>query len=62
MVGGNRPRVTMAMRTLRERHLIEHRRGRVRIVDRKGLTKAACECYQRVATIAQTGDLPIDEE
>jgi CRP-like cAMP-binding protein len=61
MVGGNRPRVSMAMRTLRERHLIEYRRGRVRIIDRKGLTKAACECYQRVATIARTADLPIED-
>ena len=62
MVGGNRPRVSMAMRNLRERRLIEHRRGRVTIVDRPGLTNAACECYLRVATIARSADLPIEEE
>jgi CRP-like cAMP-binding protein len=51
MVGGNRPRVSVAMRSLRERHLVMHRRGQLTILDRQGLTDAACECYLRVATV-----------
>jgi CRP-like cAMP-binding protein len=56
MVGGNRPRVSVAMRSLREQHLVEHRRGQLKILDREGLTKAACECYLRVATATQKSD------
>jgi CRP-like cAMP-binding protein len=45
MIGGDRPRVSYALRDLRERGLVECQRGRLRIIDRKGLTGAACECY-----------------
>ena len=47
-VGGDRPRVSLALRALRERRLVEHRRGQLRIVNRKGLLKMSCECYRRV--------------
>ena len=35
-VGSDRPRVSVALRALRERRLVEHRRGQLRIVNRKG--------------------------
>jgi hypothetical protein len=53
LVGGDRPRVSLALRSLRDRHLVEQRRGQLRILDRAGLTKAACACYLRVATPIQ---------
>jgi hypothetical protein len=37
--------VTQAASTLRRRKLIDYRRGKIRILDRKGLEKIACECY-----------------
>ncbi len=52
LVGGDRPRVSRALRGLRERRFVDHRRGQLRIVDRKGLTKAACECYRRIASVS----------
>jgi CRP-like cAMP-binding protein len=45
MVGDLRPRVTAAMRALRDRGLIRHRRAEITILDRQGLRGAACECY-----------------
>jgi CRP-like cAMP-binding protein len=54
LVGGDRPRVTLALRSLRDRHLVEQRRGQLRILDRAGLTKAACACYLRVVTPSQS--------
>jgi CRP-like cAMP-binding protein len=54
LVGGDRPRVSVALRSLRERRLVEHRRGQLRILDRQGLTRAACECYLRIATASST--------
>jgi CRP-like cAMP-binding protein len=47
-VGGDRPRVSVALRSLRERGLVEHRRGQVTIIDREGLSRMSCECYGRV--------------
>jgi CRP-like cAMP-binding protein len=44
-LGTRRASVTEAVGMLQKAGLIEHSRGRVRIVDRKGLEKAACECY-----------------
>jgi CRP-like cAMP-binding protein len=45
MLGTRRASVTVAAGILQKAGLIEHLRGHVRIVDRKGLEKAACECY-----------------
>jgi CRP-like cAMP-binding protein len=48
MLGARRPSITNAARELEQAGLIERGRRQVRIVDRAGLTKASCECYQLV--------------
>lgn len=53
LVGGDRPRVSFALRQLRDRHLVEHRRGRVTILDRARLTAFSCECYLRLANASR---------
>ncbi len=46
MLGTGRATVTLAAGILQRSKLIEYRRGKVEILDRKGLENAACECYQ----------------
>jgi len=48
MLGVQRPTITNAARELERAGLIECGRGQVTILNRKGLTKASCECYQLV--------------
>ena len=48
MLGVQRPTITNAARDLEHAGLIERGRRQVTILDRKGLTKASCECYQLV--------------
>jgi CRP-like cAMP-binding protein len=45
MLGATRPSVTLAARALRDAGLVDYRRGKVTILDREGLERAACECY-----------------
>src|SRR6185369_566352 len=45
MLGTRRSTVTIATGMLQKAGLIEHSRGRIRVVDRPGLEVAACECY-----------------
>jgi len=45
MLGSGRPTVTIAAGALERAGLIENTRGNVRIVNRKRLEDAACECY-----------------
>lgn len=46
MLGVRRPGVTVAMGILEKAGLIAHGRGNITVVDRAGLERAACECYQ----------------
>jgi CRP-like cAMP-binding protein len=46
MLGTDRSEVTIAAGILREAGLISYSRGKVHILDRKGLEAASCDCYQ----------------
>jgi Mn-dependent DtxR family transcriptional regulator len=48
MLGVQRPSITNAARELERAGLIERGRRQVAILDRQGLLKASCECYQLV--------------
>ena len=48
MLGVQRPTVTIAARELERQRLIERGRRQITIIDRQGLIKASCECYQLV--------------
>jgi CRP-like cAMP-binding protein len=45
MLAATRPRVSLAAAKLRSLRTIDYQRGVVRILDRKRLEQAACECY-----------------
>ena len=48
MLGVQRPTITNAARELERAGLIARGRRQITILDRQGLTKASCECYQLV--------------
>jgi CRP-like cAMP-binding protein len=48
MLGVQRPTITNAAGELERAGLIERGRRQVTILDRRGLTKASCECYQLI--------------
>jgi len=48
MLGVQRPTITIAARELERAGLIARGRRQVTILDRQGLVKASCECYQLV--------------
>ena len=45
MLGANRKSVTLAALSMQSAGLISYHRGRIQVLDRTGLEKAACECY-----------------
>ena len=49
MLGVRRPTVTAVAGTLQKAGLINYHRGRITIIDRKGLAAACCECYEVIA-------------
>ncbi|HWS55042.1 MAG TPA: Crp/Fnr family transcriptional regulator [Pyrinomonadaceae bacterium] len=48
MIGAPRTAVTMTAGRVQRRGLISYRRGRITILDTRGLEAAACECYRVV--------------
>lgn len=54
MLGSARPTVTATARTLKAKGLITYSRGILRILDRPGLEKQACECYEVVKKHLET--------
>jgi hypothetical protein len=48
MLGGRRQSVTVSAGRLQDAGVIHYSRGRIKILDRKGLEATSCECYQVV--------------
>ena len=48
ILGSGRASVSIAAGTLQDEGLIQYRRGDVKIVNRKKLEDAACECYSTI--------------
>ena len=49
MIGGPRSRVTLIARDLQKAGLIRYSRGKITILDRRGLEAQSCECYRIVS-------------
>jgi hypothetical protein len=48
MLGAHRQSVTVAASNLQRAGLIRYSRGKLQILDRRGLEDAACDCYRAV--------------
>jgi Mn-dependent DtxR family transcriptional regulator len=45
MLGTSRKAVTLAAQSMQKAGLINYRRGKIQVLDRRGLEKTSCECY-----------------
>jgi CRP-like cAMP-binding protein len=61
MLGMRREGVTEAASVFKRRKLIKYRRGKIQILDLKGLKAASCSCYQIVQTAFKRvqGEIPV---
>jgi CRP-like cAMP-binding protein len=53
MLGVQRAGVTLAARVLQKKKLIRYSRGKIIVLDRKGLERAACKCYRAVNDLCE---------
>jgi len=51
MLGLRREGVTAAATALKQRKLINYSRGKIQILEVRGLKKSSCTCYQTVKTV-----------
>lgn len=58
MLGARRTSVTLAAGTLQRGGFIQYSRGRIHVIDRPGLERAACECYPIVRDLVSRLYLP----
>lgn len=56
MLGVQRSAVSLAAEALQQRGLIRYRRGNITILDQKGLSAAACGCYQIIKDMLDSSD------
>lgn len=56
MLGVRREGVSEAAAIFQDRHLIEYSRGKIRILNHRGLEAAACSCYR--SSPKEAGDIP----
>jgi CRP-like cAMP-binding protein len=59
MLGVSRPSVTIVAGTLQKAGLITYHRGHLKIVDRKKLEAASCECYRVVTRLLASVHKPL---
>jgi len=50
MLGVRRQSITLAARALQAAEFIEYRRGTIKVLNRRGLESASCECYRLAKT------------
>jgi CRP-like cAMP-binding protein len=56
VLGTDRPSVSLAAGNFQRKHIIEHQRGAVKILNRKKLEKLSCECFAIIQQINSVSD------